>query len=385
MIKKILLVLLVIIIAIVIASPFVARQIEKNYNKTRYLGPHQVSSYAQSLHDKLLIADLHADPLLWARDLNQEWQQGHFDLPRMRKGNVALQVFSIVTKSPEGQNFHQNASDTDRLTPLVIAQHWPMKSWTSPFQRALYQANRLQALAQENDDFIIIRNLADLNEWLGERQSDPSLRAGMLAIEGAHALEGSMNNFSRLKTAGIRMIGMTHFFDNQFAGSAHGTEKGGLTTLGKSLVEEAQRNGIIIDVAHVAPKAIDDIIAISKKPLVVSHTGVKAVCDSPRNISDKHIRDVARTAGLIAIAIFEEATCGRDIKQMVDAIDHVVKLVGVDYVALGLDLDGAVISPIDVTGMPLITQELLKRGYSERDVAKISGKNFIRVLKLTLN
>ncbi|NVJ65881.1 MAG: dipeptidase [Gammaproteobacteria bacterium] len=385
MIKKLLLILLIILVAAVIFSPFIARQVEKNFNKVRYPSPYQVSTYAQGFHDSLLVADLHADPLLWGRDLNEEWQQGHFDLPRMRKANVALQVFSIVSKSPKGQNFQQNPSDSDKLGYLAAAQHWPYKTWTSPLHRAMYQANRLQKLTQENDDLTLIRNLPDLDEWLKARKADPKKRAGLLAIEGAHALEGNLNNFNHLKTAGVRMIGLAHFFDNQFSGSAHGMEKGGLTAKGKELVEMAQKGGVLIDLAHASPKAIDDVIAISKKPLVVSHTGVKALCESPRNLSDKHIRDVARTGGLIAVAIFEEATCGTDVKQMVDAIDHIAKMVGVDYVALGLDLDGAVVSPIDVTGMPLITQELLKRGYSERDIGRISGKNFIRVLKQTLN
>lgn len=385
MFKKVLLLLLATILAFVIFSPFLARYIEKDFNQVRYSAPYQVSNQAQNLHDNLLVADLHADPLLWARDLNEEWSQGHFDMPRMQKANLSLQVFGIVTKSPKGQNFQQNDANSDRLIPLVMAQHWPVKTWNSPLHRALYQAQRLHELAEKRSDLMIIKNQADLSAWLKNRKENPKLRAGMLGIEGAHALEANINNFMPIKDAGVRMIGLAHFFDNQFSGSAHGINKGGLTSAGKELVKQAQRSGVLIDLAHASPKAIDDVIAISTRPLVVSHTGVKAVCDSPRNLSDKHIRAVARTGGVVAIAIFKGATCGTSVKQMVDSIDHVANIVGPDYVALGLDLDGAITSPVDVTGMPLITQELLKRGYTEQQIARISGANFIRVLKQTLN
>ncbi len=385
MLKKTIIVVLAILLIAFVFSPFLARFIEsKEFNQVRNWGPYSVSPSAKELHDSLLVADLHADPLLWSRDLTQEWNFSHFDLPRMQKANLSLQVFGLVTKTPRGQNFNENSADTDNLIPLSIMQHWPVKTWNSPLERAIYQSGKLENLASSDDNLTVLRNLNDLNQWLINRKKTPLLRAGLLGIEGAHALEANLNNFDRLYKAGVRMIGMAHFFDNHFSASAHGISKGGLSDDGKELVKLAQEKGVIIDIAHTAPKAIDDVFAISKKPIVVSHTGVKATCNSPRNLSDRHIKKVAQTGGLVAIAIFKTATCGNDINHMIDAIDHVVKLVGVDYVGLGLDLDGAITSPVDVTGMPLITQELLKRGYSVQEIAKISGMNFIRVLKHTL-
>ncbi|WP_251359917.1 dipeptidase [Kangiella sp. TOML190] len=384
MIKKLLWLLLALVFLVAIFSPYFARYIESQHNQVRQPAPYQVDSASAKLHQRLLIADLHADPLLWARDLRQEWQQGHFDLPRMQKANLSLQVFGLVTKSPQGQNFQKNSGDTDRLIPLVMAQHWPIKTWNSPKQRALYQAKRLQNLTKHNDQLRLIKDQKSLAQWLSDRQKDHTIRAGMLGIEGAHALEADLNNFTPLYQAGIRMIGMAHFFDNHFSGSAHGVKQGGLSADGIKLVKLAQEKGALIDIAHTSQQAINDILKISTKPLVVSHTGVKAVCDSPRNLSDRHIRAIAKTGGVMAVAIFEGATCGYEIKEMIDTIDHIVKLVGVDYVAFGLDLDGSITSPVDVTGMPLITQELIKRGYSYSEIAKISGLNFIGVLQQTL-
>lgn len=385
MLKKISFILILIFAIFLLFSPYLARYIEAGMNKVRQPGPYSISNKAKELHDKLLVADLHADPLLWARDLRKEWQTGQFDLPRMRQGNVALQVFGIVTKSPKNLNFQRNSGDTDNLIPLTIVQQWPYKTWNSPFQRALYQSKRLKKLAEDSSDLLVIENLSDLNDWLNVRAQNKKQRAGMLAIEGAHALEGSLENLTALKNAGVRMVGLAHFFDNKFSGSAHGVNQYGLTELGIDLVKTAQQQGIIIDLAHASKKTISDTLNITTKPLVVSHTGVQAICNSPRNLTDNQIRAIAKTGGLIAIGIFKGATCGKEIKQMVDAIDHVVKIVGIEHVGFGLDLDGAVVSPVDVSGMPLITEELIKRGYSDQDIAKISGTNFIRVLKKTLN
>ncbi|NVK21840.1 MAG: dipeptidase [Kangiellaceae bacterium] len=391
MIKKIVLgfialVFLLILIAILVA-PLIAAKVERNFNIITQNPPYEVSQQAQQLHNQLMVADLHADSLLWNRNLSKQAEYGHQDLPRMDKANLSLQVFGIVSKTPNNQNFASNDSDSDRLIGLSMVQLWPRDTWFSPLKRVIYQAHKFKQYAAEPANNLgLISNKLELAAWQDvNSKTTTNLKAGLLAIEGAHALEGDLSNYLKIKQAGIRMIGLAHFFDNSFAGSAHGIKKHGLTEEGRKLVLIAQQDGIIIDLAHSSSQTIDDVLAISTRPLVVSHTGVKATCDSPRNLSNKHIKAIAQTDGLIGIGAFKGATCGNSLDSILDAIDHVTNLVGTEHVALGLDLDGAVTVPFDVQGLPLLTQGLLQRGYSAQDVAKIMGQNIIRVMSQALN
>ena len=168
---------------------------------------------------------------------------------------------------------------------------------------------------------------------------------------------------------------MTHFFDNELGGSAHGIEKGGLTDFGKRAVERMEELGIIIDLAHASPKLFADVMAMVKRPVVVSHTGVKGTCNNIRNLSDEQLRQVAARGGLVGIALFNGATCGSDAKAQARAIAHAVDVAGVDHVALGSDWDGAVKAHYDVTGLPMLVDELLRLGFTEGDIRKIMGEN----------
>ena len=386
MIKKILFVLLIILIVAILIAPIISAQVEIRFNKVIEPPPYKISDQALKVHHQILVADLHADSLLWARNLKKREDYGHLDFPRMDQSNLSLQVFGIVTQTPKGKNFSSNSSQSDQLVALSMAQLWPRDTWFSPFNRALYQANRLHNYAQDLDNKLsVITSKQDLINWLATKKPQDQKKAGLLAIEGAHALEGKIENYLAIKQAGIRMIGLAHFFDNKFAGSAHGVKKHGLTELGKQLVLIAQQDGLLIDLAHSSPKTIDDVLQLSKRPLVVSHTGVKATCNSSRNLSDHHIKAIASSGGVIGIAVFKGATCGNSLDSMLDAVDHVVELVGVDYVGLGLDLDGAVTSPFDASGIALITQGLIARGYTKQEIEKIMGLNVVRVLSQALN
>src|SRR5207302_10323070 len=138
------------------------------------------------------------------------------------------------------------------------------------------------------------------------------------------------------------LIRMAHFFDNQFAGSAHGVDKSGLTPLGVSLLKMIEKNQMIVDLAHSSPKTIHDVLAVSHRPVVVSHTGVKGTCDNRRNLSDEHLRKIAGRRGIIGIGYWETAVCGNDAKAIARAIRYAANLIGADHVALGSDFDGAV-------------------------------------------
>lgn len=229
---------LVVVLAILLALGalgffFVAPAlVERSSNGVRRKAPFQASARARELHRTLLVADLHADSLLWDRDLLERGARGHVDIPRLAEGGVALQAFTVVTKVPYGSNYESNDADSDEITPLAVAQRWPVASWTSLKERALYQARKLRdTAARSNGKFVVIKTAADLARFLERRKAEPDIVAGLLGLEGAHALEGDAANVDVLFDAGFRMMAPTHFFDNEWGGSAHGVAKGRFSLL----------------------------------------------------------------------------------------------------------------------------------------------------------
>ncbi|MCG3160077.1 MAG: hypothetical protein JMDDDDMK_01110 [Acidobacteria bacterium] len=361
---------------------YVGRQMNVTINPSSDSAPYAASEQARELHRKLLVADLHADTLMWNRDLLERGSWGHVDLPRLIEGNVAVQAFTVVTKTPRGMNIEANSGDTDNITLLAIAERWPVSTWSNLTERALYQARRLQeAAARSNGKLTILRTRQDVSSFLERRKAEQGIVAGFLGIEGAQALSGDVNNLDRLYDADFRMIGMAHFFDNEMAGSAHGVEKHGLTDKGRELVKRMEAKGVFVDLAHAAPKVIDDVLAMATRPVIVSHTGVKGTCNNTRNLSDDQLRAIGRNGGVVGIGFWDTATCGRDAAAIAKAIRHAVGVMGVDYVALGSDYDGAITAPFDTTGVVQITDALLKEGFREDEIRKVMGENVIRALQ----
>lgn len=361
---------------------YVGRQMNVTINPSSDSAPYAASEQARELYRKLLVADLHADTLMWNRDLLERGSWGHVDLPRLIEGNVAVQAFTVVTKTPRGMNIEANSGDTDNITLLAIAERWPVSTWSNLTERALYQARRLQeAAARSNGKLTILRTRQDVSSFLERRKAEQGIVAGFLGIEGAQALSGDVNNLDRLYDADFRMIGMAHFFDNEMAGSAHGVEKHGLTDKGRELVKRMEAKGVFVDLAHAAPKVIDDVLAMATRPVIVSHTGVKGTCNNTRNLSDDQLRAIGRNGGVVGIGFWDTATCGRDAAAIAKAIRHAVGVMGVDYVALGSDYDGAITAPFDTTGVVQITDALLKEGFREDEIRKVMGENVIRALQ----
>lgn len=358
---------------------------ESRLNRVRTDGA-AVSPRAAELHRRLLVADLHADTLLWGRDLLERGTRGHVDLPRLQEGNVALQAFTVATRTPHGLNIESNAADApDDLTVLAIVQRWPRRTWTSRTERALYQAQRLaEAAARSNGALVILRSRDDLASFLERRRRDPRLVGAWLGLEGAHALEGDPARLDTLVAAGFRMVALTHFFDNEWAGSAHGRHKGGLTPAGRDLVRRLDERRILLDLAHASAATIDDALSLTTRPVVVSHTGVRGTCDNQRNLSDDHVRKVAATGGVIGIGFWETAVCGTGEDAIARAVLHAARVGGIEHVGLGSDFDGAVTEPFDAAGLARLTDALLRAGLSEEDVAKVMGGNVARVLAQAL-
>jgi len=378
----------IVLVAIVGLGLFFAigpAQIEKGMNTVTDPGPYTVSDRAEALHKTLIVADLHSDSLLWNRDLLTYGDYGHVDVPRLQTGNVAIQAFTAVTKSPRGQNFDSNTGDTDNITLLAMMQRWPKATWSSLKERALYQAEKLHEVqARSNGGLSIIKTQKDLAAFLKRREDNPDLVSGFLGIEGAHPLEGDLANVDVLFDAGYRMFGITHFFDNELGGSAHGVSKAGLTDFGRDVVTRMEELEIMVDVAHSSPAVVDDILAMATRPVLLSHGGVKGTCDNVRNLSDDHLRGIARTGGVIGIAFFPTATCGEGVRDIAKAIRYTADLVGVDHVALGSDYDGSVSVPFDISGIAKITEALIEFDFNDEEIGQIMGGNVARLLSEAL-
>lgn len=385
--RKLVPVILVIGCFVVVLFTRGPRLLDERENKVRVRPPYRrlVSQQAKELHDTLTIADLHADSLLWGRDLLRRAWYGHVDIPRLANGNIALQVFSLPTKTPHGLNIESNDDKSDDIFWLALVERWPPRTWKSLTARAVYQAERLHSFAiASRGGFALIETSAELDSYLERRKSNRRLTAGMLSIEGAHALDGKLENLDVLYSAGYRMMSPSHFFDTDIGGSAAGVGKIGLTDKGREWVRQMEARHMIIDLAHASPQTIDDVLAVATRPVVISHTGVRGTCNNNRNLTDDQIQAVAAKGGLIGIGYWDTATCGTDVRAIVRAMRYVSDRVGVDHVALGSDFDGAVTEPFDTTGVIEITAAMLDAGYSEEEIREIMGENVVKFLRENL-
>lgn len=347
--------------------------------------PYEASARARQLYEDLFVVDLHADPLLWDRDLSQRLSHGSIDIPRLLDGNVAIQSFFIVTKSPWTQNIDRTPADSDAITTLIAVQGWPKKTWGSLLERALYQSSRLHQLAAESDGtLVVLKTQRDLRDYRNARSSNRPVVAGVLGVEGAHALEGEVSNLAVLFDAGVRVVAPTHFFDNAIGGSAHGVDKGGLSELGREMVQAMESRRMLLDLAHASGRVIEDALEIATRPVIVSHTGVRGTCDNNRNLSDAQLQSIAATGGVIGIGYWDKAVCGDDAEAIARAIRYTADLVGVEHVALGSDFDGAVPVPFDTTGLAQIVDALLRTKMSEDEIRLVMGENASRLLSETL-
>ncbi|WP_066591916.1 dipeptidase [Sphingomonas pruni] len=383
------------VIAAILFFVLAPGMVEKSMNKVQPVAL-RITPRALALQKTLDVADMHADSLLWKRDLLARSDRGQVDLPRLQAGHYALQVFSSVTKTPKHQNYDANSGDTDNVTTLVMADLQPIRTWRSLLQRSLYHAEKLKRFADRSDGQLrLITTSADLQKLIADR-ADPRKWAtqphsiatmvptppvgAMLSIEGLQDLEGKIDNLDTLYAAGFRMAGLAHFFDNDIAGSMHGVKKGGLTPLGRAVVARMEKLGMVVDVAHSSHQTVAEVIAMARRPIVSSHGGVQATCKVNRNLTDDEIRGIAKTGGVIGIGYWDAAICSNKPEDAAKAIAYVRDLVGIDHVGLGSDFDGAVTTGFDASQVAAVTQALFDRGFSDEDIRKVMGGNVIRVL-----
>lgn len=388
---------------------------------------------ANTLHNSLRVVDLHADTILWGGDLFQDNARGHLDIPRLLRGGTGLQVFATVTHSSwdlilgDSENVRDLgiSPSGDPITQLAVELNWPEETKTNYLARTLYMASLLkEAAAKPGSPLRVIRYRSDLEGFLMEYETNRSIIAGLLAMEGVYTSqdrEGPYTedqisaDFATLFDAGIRMMSVVHFVDNKLSGSSNGIQKntpddqgyrGTITGAGKHWVELMVEHGVIVDLAHLSSDAVDYLIAHTNVPLVRSHGGVRYEsipsgpqknCAGERNLSDNQIIGIANSGGVIGIGYWDKALCPGETLgpwDTVRAMKYVVNLLnqspafkgsqGVDHVALGSDFDGLVKVWGDAAHINLLTQELLNARFSHDDIRKIMGENALRVFSQVL-
>jgi membrane dipeptidase len=370
---------LLFVVAVLLVDP-----VDRVFNRTVERA-HAVSASAQALHDSLWIADFHSDALLWPRSLLDRHSYGLVDLPRLRDGHVALVVLAATTRMHADSNYHRTLPLFDILPAVAIASQWPKAAWFDPYERALALAHKAHREADASEGALrLVRTTQELTAVVGAEHNGRPIVSAVLSIEGMHALDGDIARLDSLFAAGYRIFGITHMFDNDIGGSSSGWHKAGLTPLGRSVVARIDSMGGIIDLAHASRSTIEDVLAITTRPVVVSHTGLTSMCAGPRNLDDDLARRIAQGGGIIAIGFWKAAVCGSDTRAVARAIHHAIDVVGIDRVALGSDWDGGVPVPFDAAHVAMLTEALLKEGLTRDEIRAVMGENEKRFLLANL-
>lgn len=354
-----------------------------------------------ALHRSMFIADMHADTLKWERDLLERSTFGHTDVPRMLEGNVALQGFTIVTKSPMRMPWSKCVSgdSPDTNTVLSLLQGRPAFDLKA---RAFYQIDRFKdAVARSKEgpgpELRLIRDIDDLTRLVEDRKAGKPVIGGVLGIEGGHWVGGESGGDDAVKAdmeelfhAGVRMFAPNHRFDNALSGSSEGCDGYGLTPRGETALTKAERLGMLVDVAHISPAGLRDAAMLLHKPFTNSHTGIRAECEEPcrvhRNLSDSDIEVILRQGGVISVGFWPQAI-GPSVWRVADVMEHIMDIAeDLDlrpsrHIALGSDYDGSVTPLIEVSNLEALTAIMRQRDrpFDEETVRDIAGRNACRI------
>lgn len=371
--------------------PYVANQLANGRNVVMPHDAYEMSPKAEALHNSLVIGDIHADSTIWYTNLSERRSGGHVDLPRLKEGNVAIQMFTSITKAPaDHSSYEGDGLLDDRLALVALLHRWSIPTWSSAKARAIKQAQQIRDIAEEEPNSLkVIRTANDLVELLARRENGEEIVGGLLGIEGAHAFEGDLNNIDELINAGFTMFAPHHSFDNKLGTSLHHgtsneTAAEGLTEYGLQVIDKLIAKKVLLDVSHSSEQSVEDILARSDLPLIISHTGFNGHCESFRNVSDELMIKVAQTGGLIGVSYGEETTCDITPKGIVSAIRYGIDLVGVDHIGLGSNFDGSIVTTFDTSELAVLTDEMLKANFTEIEIRKVMGGNMVRFLRENL-
>lgn len=355
-------------------------------------------------HDDLVVVDGHNDviyeSILPGKDIGQRLSSGSTDLPRLKEGGVDVQVFAVWSDDAK---------------------------WRSgAFRHANEQLDALEKMIAANTDKIALaKSSADIG---------PILQAGKIAaligIEGGNMIENSIENLVRLHERGARYLTLTWNYNLAWASCATmesdktmAAEGKGLTALGKEIIKKMNKIGMMVDLSHAGEQTFYDVIAVTDKPILVSHSNAYSLCPHPRNLKDAQLEALKKNGGVVGVnfysgfldpdyetrlkaiysrhfgrpdvsmstwAMYEQLPkelqrqADAPLSKLLDHIDYLVRKVGIEHVAVGSDFDGIESAPQgleDVSKFPVLTKALLERGYKKEDIAKIMGQNFLRILK----
>lgn len=372
---------------------------------------HTYGQNARQIHDKAILVDTHNDvisnELITKLDLSKRQSTGNFDLVRAKEGGLDVQVFSIWCGGEYGKG--------------------------TAFKFANREIDSLDALIKRNPGkIVLVGNAAELEKAVAEKKL-----AAMIGVEGGHMVEDRMDYIDALAKRGMRYLTLTWNNSTSWATSAHdethhrdSLKHLGLTDYGKQIVRHLNELGVMVDVSHVGERTFYDVMATTTKPVIASHSCAYTLDPNQRNMKDEQLKALAKNGGVVFVNFYsgfvDSTYAGKEtrflrkhlaeldsltkiyhdndlakirlnaiyktesdqlrppLSQLIRHIDYIAKLIGVDHVGIGSDFDGAESYPLgmdDVRDYPKITQELLKLNYSQADIGKILGGNFIRVLK----
>jgi membrane dipeptidase len=369
--------------------------------------PIVLTDRARELHKRCLVVDGHNDmpwelrkwgpPTFHQVDISEPQPRLHTDIPRLRQGGVGAQFWSVWVPADTAYNGSALATTLEQIE-LV---HAMIDRYPEVF-----------ALALTADDI--------------ERIHAEGKIASLIGVEGGHSIEESLSVLNRLYELGGRYMTLTHSDTLSWADSATDQERhGGLTPFGEQVIQEMNRLGMMVDISHVSIATMHHAMRVSEAPIIFSHSSARAIADHPRNVPDEVLRMLPQDGGLVMVNFFsgfvvpaaadnygQQLALERELKQqhddqqrvdrelrrwralhpmprgtihsLLDHIDHIVKVAGIDHVGIGSDYDGVSVLPTqleDVSTYPYITQGLLDRGYSEEDIRKILGTNLLRVMR----
>ncbi len=365
---------------------------------------------AEKIHEKILTVDTHCDtPMDMVRsgfDLGMRHEDGCVDFPRMNEGGLSAEFFAVFTN--QGPRNDSSFSEVHKMAVETI----------NTIKKDVEKNSNLAGLAFSPEDAYKLKKSGKIAAFIG--------------MENGYPVGRDLSLVKEFYGMGARYITLCHSKNNDICDSStdsNGTEHNGLSTFGKEVVTEMNRLGMIVDVSHISDKSFYDVLSLSKAPVIASHSSCRALCESPRNLTDDMLLSLKANGGVIQICILSEYIRTPDpnpemdaklkelrsrfgdyeklsddqrkamrteyreirnkyeklatVKDVVDHIDHVVQVIGIDHVGIGTDFDGGggVSGCMTVADMKNITVELLRRGYSKSDIEKIWGGNVMRVFK----
>ena len=363
------------------------RLVDRALNRTVRAGPWRVPPEVADFHERQTVVDLLVGTALFRRGFLPRLDHGHVDLPRARLGGLDVIGFTIATRF----NDLRGTLSAPHFRALGIAPS------------ALGDDLAIAGAFLDRIDTWVAESGGRLTWWqrgegacsdaggLDDRAVDRAPMQCFAGIQGGQVVAPDLGRIERLAARGVRMLGLAHVMDTPLAGSSTGRIAGGLTALGREAIAEAERVGVLVDLAHASVPAIEDALRAARRPIVISHTGFTALAGggsrwrrySPatRNLPDGIVREAGAHGALIGITLAVDLVGGTSMASVVRSIVHAVELVGSGSVAIGSDFDGALRMPFDVRGLPALTGALLEAGLDRESVAGIMGANALRILR----